>query len=91
MARRVQLTEDQWQAAIAAEVRAQMAARRITDRQLAARLGIETHVLSKRKLGRVPFRLGEFLKICDIMGADVTEVLMSAKARASHHSHQLAS
>jgi transcriptional regulator with XRE-family HTH domain len=70
----------EWQAAIAAEIRARMAKKRLGDDDIAPRMGVTQTYFNRRKNGHTSFTAQELLKVCDIMDVDYTEVVAAAKA-----------
>ena len=70
----------EWQEAIAAEIRARMAKKRLGDDDIAPRMGVTQTYFNRRKNGHTAFKVQELLKVCDIMDVDYTEVVAAAKA-----------
>jgi hypothetical protein len=76
------LTLEEWQAAIAGELRAEMAARRIQQKDLMRVLGgTDQSSVSRRMNGLVPISAPELMVVADYIGADITVFLTRAKDR----------
>lgn len=60
---------------IAARVRAELAAARISGRQLAERLGVPADGLGRRLRGNIPFRADELVDIGRALGVDPARFL----------------
>ena len=73
------LTVRQWERAIAAEMRASMAAEKLTQKDL---VGLFTSRdpgwLARRMSGDVPFSAAQFVVLCEFLGWDMTEFLARA-------------
>lgn len=69
------MTEQTHAERVAANVRAEMARRSYSQRQLAADLGIAQQGLSQRLNGRVPFRVNELDRIAAILGVDLAALI----------------
>jgi hypothetical protein len=69
-----------WHEAIAAEIRARMAKKRLGDGDIAPYMGVTQTYFNRRKNGHTSFTAQELLKVCDIMDVDYTEVVAAAKA-----------
>src|SRR4249920_1485209 len=79
------LTEDQWQQAIAAELRATMAAKQIMQKDLMRALGVtDPSWISRRLSGTVPISAATLLVVADYMDEDITTVMSRAKDRATN-------
>jgi transcriptional regulator with XRE-family HTH domain len=79
------LTEDQWQQAIAAELRATMAAKQIMQKDLMRALGVsDPSWISRRLSGTVPISAATLLVVADYMDEDITQVMSRAKDRATN-------
>ncbi|WP_165605265.1 helix-turn-helix domain-containing protein, partial [Mycolicibacterium canariasense] len=68
-------------AAIAEEVRAYMARRRLSQMALADRTGISSSTLSRRLLGESDVTVGELYRIAQVLGTDLV-TLLGTKASA---------
>lgn len=66
--------------AVAAEVRAAMARRRVTQAQLAAALGITQGPMSRRLSGHTPFDIVELVRIAELLEADLSNLVAAARA-----------
>ena len=60
---------------VAAEVRAALARRKISTRQLAADLGASQSHTARRVTGKVPFSLDELERVADYLGVPVAELI----------------
>jgi transcriptional regulator with XRE-family HTH domain len=72
--------------ALLAEVRACMARRRVTGRDLANGLGMGRQSMQRRLTGEVPFRIGELIAIAVLLDVPVstfTDVMSSAQSGLS--------
>jgi transcriptional regulator with XRE-family HTH domain len=82
---RKRLTEEQWQVAIAAELRATMAAKRVMQKDLMRALGVsDPSWISRRLAGTVPISAATLLVVADYMDEDITAVMTRAKDRATN-------
>lgn len=72
-----------WRRAIADEIRARMARKRIDETFLAREMGVTQSYLNRRRNGIVPFTVEEALMICDLMDEDFAAVVAAAKAAAT--------
>jgi transcriptional regulator with XRE-family HTH domain len=81
---RKRLTEAEWQTALAAELRATMAAKKIMQKDMLRVLGVEQSWLSRRLSGDVPISAATLLVISDYMDEDITQVMSRAKDRATN-------
>jgi transcriptional regulator with XRE-family HTH domain len=82
---RKRLTEEQWQEAIAAELRATLAARKIMQKDLSRALGVrDPSWISRRLSGEIPISAATLLVISDFMDEDIDAVLSRAKGRATN-------
>ena len=76
------LTQDEWQAAIAGQLRAEMAAERILQKDLMRVLGVtDPSLVSRRLNGLVPISAAELMVVADYIGVDITVFLTRAKER----------
>lgn len=66
--------------AVAAEIRAELARRRIPQARLAALLGVSQVSVSRRLSGETPFDLNELVKVADFLGIDVADLLKGSAA-----------
>ena len=79
------LTRDQWQQAIAAELRATMAAKQILQKDLMRAIGVtDPSWISRRLSGSVPIDAATLLVVADYMDEDITAVMSRAKDRATN-------
>ena len=62
----------------AANVRAEMARKRITQTKLADSLGCSQGAISRRLLGRVPFDLNELERVAGQLGVKITDLIVDA-------------
>ena len=69
-------------AAVAAELRSVLARRGIQHREVAAALGWPAEWTSRRFRGTVSWDTADFVKVCDYLEVDLTDILTSAKAVA---------
>jgi transcriptional regulator with XRE-family HTH domain len=67
---------------VAANVRAELARRRIRQIDVAERLGVSRQNVAQRLNGSVDFRVGELIAISDMLGITVIELLGGVKASA---------
>jgi transcriptional regulator with XRE-family HTH domain len=67
---------------VAANVRAELARRRIRQIDVAERLGVSRQNVAQRLNGNVDFRVGELIAISDMLGITVVELLGGVKASA---------
>jgi transcriptional regulator with XRE-family HTH domain len=67
---------------VAANVRAELARRRIRQIDVAERLGVSRQNVSQRLNGSVDFRVGELIAIADLLGITVVELLGGVKVSA---------
>lgn len=65
---------------VAAEVRAEMARQRITQTEMARRLGTNQAFINRRLVGEVPFNITTLAKIGDVLGVPVTHFMPPVKA-----------
>jgi transcriptional regulator with XRE-family HTH domain len=63
---------------VAGEVRAEMARQRVSQRQLAAQLGLSQVQIQRRLAGRIEFRPSELDRAAELLGVPVTQLLPSA-------------
>lgn len=62
-------------AAVAAEVRAEVARKQISQDKLAAQVGCSRQALNRRLTGATPFDVAELAAIADALGVPVTQFL----------------
>lgn len=62
-------------AAVAAEVRAEVARKQISQDKLAERVGCSRQSLNRRLTGAIPFDVAELAVIADALGVPVTQFL----------------
>ena len=67
---------------VAANVRAELARRRITQTDVAQRLGVSRQNVAQRLNGSVDFRVGELISVADMLGITIAELLDGVKASA---------
>lgn len=67
---------------VAANVRAELARRRITQTDVAQRLGVSRQNVAQRLNGSVDFRVGELIAVADMLGITIAELLNGVKASA---------
>ena len=67
---------------VAANVRAELARRRITQTDVAQRLGVSRQNVAQRLNGSVDFRVGELIAVADMLGITILELLDGVKASA---------
>ena len=67
---------------VAANVRAELARRRITQTDVAQRLGVTRQNVAQRLNGSVDFRVGELIAVADMLGITIAELLDGVKASA---------
>ncbi len=65
---------------MAAEVRAEMARQRVSQRQLAAQLTLSQVQIQRRLAGRIEFRPSELDRAAELLGVPVTQFLPVAPA-----------
>ncbi len=65
---------------VGANVRAEMARRRITQREVADALGLAQTAVSKRLLGIVPWDVNELSAVADLIGVPVASLITEAAA-----------
>lgn len=71
-------------AAVAAEVRAEVARKQISQDKLAAQVGCSRQALNRRLTGTTPFDVAELAAIAEALGVPVTQFLpASSSARAA--------
>lgn len=66
--------------AVAAEIRAELARRRIRQAKLAALLGISQVSVSRRLSGETPFDINELVKVAEFLGIPVSDILKGSAA-----------
>ena len=79
---RSHLDEDDFNQAVAAEVRALLARHRKVQADVTRQLGMKPNAASFRWQGKTPWSTAELLLLCDWLDADAAEVLSAAKAAA---------
>ena len=67
---------------VAANVRAELARRRITQTDVAQRLGVSRQNVAQRLNGSVDFRVGELIAVAEMLGITIAELLDGVKASA---------
>ena len=67
------------QTTVAANVRAELARRRIRQSEVAARLGVSRQNVAQRLNGSVDFRVGELLAIADLLGIPAANFFVVAE------------
>jgi transcriptional regulator with XRE-family HTH domain len=67
-------------AIVGANVRAEMARRRISQQQLANHLGVSQGAISKRLAGTVPFDVNEVGAIAELLGVHISDLLPEVSA-----------
>ncbi len=67
---------------VAANVRAELARRRITQTDVAERLGVSRQNVAKRLNGSVDFRVGELISIANMLGITIGDLVGGVKASA---------
>lgn len=70
------------QTTVAANVRAELARRRITQSEVAERLGVSRQNIAQRLNGSVDFRVGELLAIADLLGIPAANFLSDLSVSA---------
>ncbi|HKX65866.1 MAG TPA: helix-turn-helix transcriptional regulator [Intrasporangium sp.] len=80
--KRGHLDEDDFNQALAAEVRALLARHRKVQADVARQLGMKPNAASFRWQGKTPWSLAELLLLCDWLDVDAAEVISAAKAAA---------
>jgi transcriptional regulator with XRE-family HTH domain len=79
------LTQEQWQQAIADELRAMMARKRIMQKDIMGVLGIhDPSYISRRMNGIMPLTVPELVVLCDYLDEDITAVMTRAKENATY-------
>ena len=79
------LTEEQWQRAIAAELRATMARKQILQKDLSRAIGeTDPSWISRRLSGSVPISAATLVVVADYMDEDITAVMTRAKDSATY-------
>jgi len=67
---------------VAANVRAELARRRIRQTDVAERLGVSRQNVAQRLNGSVDFRVGELISIADMLGIPIGELVGGVRAIA---------
>jgi len=67
---------------VAANVRAELARRRITQTDVAERLGVSRQNVAQRLNGSVDFRVGELISIANMLGITIGDLVGGFKASA---------
>jgi transcriptional regulator with XRE-family HTH domain len=79
------LTQEQWQVAIADELRATMARKRIMQKDIMRVLGVhDPSYVSRRMNGIVAMSAPELVVLCDYFDEDITQVMSRAKDNATN-------
>lgn len=68
---------------VAANVRAEMARHRVTQRDVGAALGIAHSAVSHRLTGRTPFDVNELAAIAGLLGVDVAHLVHGVSSDSS--------
>ena len=71
------------QASVAANVRAELARKQITQIEVAARLGVSRQNVAQRLNGRVDFRVGELIAIAGLLDIPVADLLAPDPIKAT--------
>jgi transcriptional regulator with XRE-family HTH domain len=67
---------------VAANVRAELARHRITQTEVAERLGVSRQNVAQRLNGTVDFRVGELISIASMLGISIADLVGGVKATA---------
>jgi len=67
---------------VAANVRAELARRRITQTDVAERLGVSRQNVAQRLNGSVDFRVGELISIANMLGITIGDLVGGVRASA---------
>ena len=67
---------------VAANVRAELARRRITQTEVAQRLGVTRQNVAQRLNGTVDFRVGELISIANMLDITIGDLVGGVKASA---------
>jgi predicted XRE-type DNA-binding protein len=82
---RERLTQEQWQQAIADELRAIMARKKIMQKDIMGVLGVhDPSYVSRRMNGIMPMSVPELVVLCDYLDEDITVVMSRAKENATN-------
>lgn len=73
-------TTSEFQRAVAAEVRAEMARKKLTQTDVAQRLGVAQATVSRRLTGEVAFDVAELDQIAGLLGVAVQQFIPSEAA-----------
>lgn len=60
---------------VAAEIRAVMARKRVTQTELAAKISVPTYTLARRLSGEIPITVNELTAIAEALGVSIAELL----------------
>jgi len=74
---------DSFSNTVGATVRAEMARRRVTQRQIAEALGLSQTQISRRLAGEVAFNVDELAVVADFLGVAISTLVVSAPASAA--------
>jgi transcriptional regulator with XRE-family HTH domain len=66
--------------AVAAEVRAEMARKKVSQQEVARRLGVAQQTISRRITGEIPFDVAELAKIAEILGVPLSHFVLERAA-----------
>ena len=81
---RKKLTGQQWELAIADELQAELARRRILQKDVMAVWRVSDHsYVSRRMNGNQPMTLGEVMTLCDYLDVDAADMISRAKSNVS--------
>lgn len=75
------MAEPTWSAAVAAEIRAEMARQRRTTTDVAAEIGISAAALGRRLRGEYPLAVTELDQIMQVLGVKVEDLWVRAMKR----------
>jgi transcriptional regulator with XRE-family HTH domain len=67
-------------ASVAAEVRAELARQRRTQRDLAEAIGLSQQAASRRLCGEVPFDIAELAKVAKLLGVPIEHFLAGSES-----------
>ncbi|NMW64464.1 helix-turn-helix transcriptional regulator [Mobiluncus mulieris] len=76
--------------ALAGEIRAELARRKIQVKKLAAQIGMSREVLSNRVNGSVPFTAAELTKVANTIGISPVVLMQRAEQAAQDAKQQVA-
>lgn len=66
--------------AVAAEVRAEMARKKVSQQEVARQLGVAQQTISRRITGDIPFDVAELAKIAQILGVPLSHFVVERAA-----------